>query len=511
MPRGHEKLPLTITPGGVREDLNPAALPDGALLASNNWLTRRGVGSPRPGYLQLGSTLVAADRIIGFGTRGSPSGTTIFVVHTLTAAYRWDGTSFTAITGTWTASTADQHVRMISYVSSGVNYLLRTNHANAIDIWDGGAGNFTDAGGSPPAFRDLCSVGGYVLGIYPNAFEHRVQWNASEDINSWAAANTAELDATPDHLIGGKPFGPLAAGIYKEDTVWTAVLQAAAQPFQFQLIAHVPGPLSPAAIVAYRGNHFWLADDSVIYRSDGSNVEPFATGLPVTFRAYLDWNNRIRTHAFVLAEEEPIVVFVYPVIGGTMDRAISVNLVTGACNPHQFGHSISASAQFIREAEVTWNDLTGTWDTLSSTYATWDSMGTAMNSSDLLGGLTGKVYQFGAPANDDGTAIAWSLTHGWRALAGLGFRFFLDGIVSFWKKLSVSYTVTVGVMVTDSLGDAETESTDTFDLSTDSQHLETFSNRTGKFIRVRFAGSSSVAGIEHRGAAAMGWKKGYGP
>src|SRR3990167_1544908 len=201
MPRGMEKLPLLIAPGGVREDLNPAALPDGTLLASANFLTRRGVGGPRPGYLQLGSTLAAADRIIGFGTRGSPAATTIFVVHTLTAAYRWDGTSFTAITGTWAASTAAQHARMISYVSSGTNYLLRTNQANDIDIWDGGAGNFVDATGAPPNFRDFCSVGGYVLGVFPLGFEHRVRWNDQEDINSWTSTNIAELDATPGHLI----------------------------------------------------------------------------------------------------------------------------------------------------------------------------------------------------------------------------------------------------------------------------------------------------------------------
>ena len=86
MPRGREKVLLAIAPGGVREDLNPAALPDGALLASNNWLTRRGVGAPRPGYELLGSALAAGDRIIGFGSRGSPAGTTAFVVHTLTVA-----------------------------------------------------------------------------------------------------------------------------------------------------------------------------------------------------------------------------------------------------------------------------------------------------------------------------------------------------------------------------------------------------------------------------------------
>lgn len=508
MPRGREKLPLLIVPGGVREDLNPAAIPDGSLLASQNWLTRRGVGGPRPGYVQLGSTLAAADRIMGFGTRGSPSNTTNFVVHTLTAAYSWNGTSFTAITGTWTATVAADHIRMISYVSGGTNWLLRTTQSNAIDKWDGVAAAFVDAGGTPPNFRDMCAVGGRVLGVYPLGLEHRVRWNDIDDVDVWTSTNFDDLDATPDFLVGCKPFGPLAAGIYKEDSVWSAVSQVARQPFQFQLIAQVPGPLSPAAIIGYRGSHFWLAEDSVIYRSDGSSVEPFATGLPVTFRANLDWTNRIQTHAFVLAEEEPIVMFVYPVIGGTMDRGISVNLVTGAVNAHQFAHSITASAQYTRTATVTWNDLTGTWDGLSATYASWDSMGSSMPSSNVLGASDGKVHQFGNRANDDGTAIAWSFTHGWRALAGLGFRFFLDGIVSYWVKLSSTFTVTVGVTVSDSLGDAETESTDTFDLLTDSEHLETFSNLRGGWIKVRFAGSSAVAGIVHRGAAILGWRRG---
>ena len=508
MPRGREKVLLAIAPGGVREDLNPAALPDGALLASNNWLTRRGVGAPRPGYELLGSALAAGDRIIGFGSRGSPAGTTVFVVHTITTAYRWDGTSFTAITGTWTTSTAAQQARMISYVSSGTNYLLRTNQANDIDIWDGGAGNFVDAGGTPPNFRDFCSVGGFVLGVFPLGFQHRVRWNDVDDVNSWTAGNTDELDATPDSLIAIKPFGPLAAGIYKDDSVWTAVSQVSRQPFQFQLVRHVPGPLSPAGLLAYRGNHYWLADDAVVYRSDGASVEPFATGLPVTFRANLDWDNRIQTHAFVLAEEEPIAVWVYPVIGGTMDRAISVNLVTGACNAHQFAHSISASAPFIREAATTWDDLTGTWDGLSATYATWDSMGSVMNSSNLLGSTTGSVYQFGNVANDAGTAIAWSFTQAWRAVAGLGFRAYLDGIVSYWVALSTSLVVTIGVMVTDSLGDADTEATSTFDLQTDSEHLTTFTQTRGQWVRVRHAASSAVAGIAHRGAAILAWKRG---
>src|SRR3990167_9222733 len=104
MPRGLARIDVPTTPGVVREDLNPKDIPVGALLSSSNWIVRDGRGRPRPGYDQLGSALAAADQVLGFGFRGDPTTVTAAVAHTRTAAYTWSGSTWDAITGTWTAS-----------------------------------------------------------------------------------------------------------------------------------------------------------------------------------------------------------------------------------------------------------------------------------------------------------------------------------------------------------------------------------------------------------------------
>lgn len=511
MPRGHEKVALRITPGGVREDVNPAEIPDGELLGSSNWLTRNGIGRPRPGYGQDGSTLAAADRIMGFGFRGSVGTSSNLVAHTLTAAYsRNSAGTYTAITGTWTTSTVTQPIRMVAYPSGGTLWLARTNLNNAIDKWSG-SGSFTNPTQTAPACRDITVTNGRILGFNVTTggtnFPYRAQWNNLNDIDTWTAADTAELDETPDEGIACRAFGPLTAGLYKEDSVWLAVAQAAATPFQFQLVAHTPGPVSPAALVSYRGKHYWLAKDGAVYSFDGSRVEAVGTRLPATFRDNFDWANRAQCHGWIVARPEPEIWFMYPSSGTEITRAMSMNLTTGAMNPHRTAHSLSASSEWTSQPEITWQDLTGTWNTLSATYATWDAMASDYHPTSVLGQINGKVQQFGLETNDDGTAIAWSFTHPWRALAGLGFRAFIDGIVSYWKDVDTSLTVTVGLTVTDSLGDEDTENTSTFDMATDSQHLINFTSLRGQWARLKHSASSAIDNIEHRGAAIMAWKR----
>ena len=512
MPRGRQKLPLPIFPGGVREDINPAAIPDGGLLDSENWLTRQGIGRPRPGYVLVGSQLAAADRTMGFGFRGSVGTETAVVVHTLTTAYSWDGLgTFTAITGTWTASTETQHVRMAAYMSGGTLWLVRTNIRNALDKWNG-TGSFSDVGGSPPRATDITVLAGHILLFHTNDgttdYPYRAQWNDFNDIDVWTSTNTAELDATPDEGIACRAFGPLSAGVYKEDSVWLAVAQAARAPFQFQLVERVPGPVSPAALITYRGKHHWLAKDGVVYAFDGSRVQEAGRALATTIRTNFDWAQRAQTHGHALATSEPELWWYYPVIGTTIRRPVSLNITTGAMNPHLFADNMSASSEWVAQATLAWNDLTGTWNTLSATYATWDAMGSEFIATAILGDRVGKVYQMGIPANDNGTAIAWDFTHGWKAPAGLGQRLFVDGVVSYWKKTTPALTVTVGLTVTDSLGDADTEATSTFDVSTDSNHLVNFVNTRGQWARVKHSATSALSGLEHRGAALLGWIRG---
>lgn len=503
MPRGSEKVLLQIAPGGVREDSNPAGIEDGYLLAASNWLTRQGRGRPRPGYAQVGSTLAAADRVIGIGFRGTADTVSNTVVHTLSAAYTWTGSAYTAKTGTWTSAVADEPVRMCSFVSSGTLYILRINVDNAIDIWDGGAGAFANATGAP-AGVDVASAANRVLVAAPGGDNLAVQWSAKSDVNTWNAADIVRLDATPGSVIGVRALGPLTAAVFKDDSVWRAVAQAAKAAFQFQHVEDVPGPAGPSAVVTYRGRHYWLAKDGVIYSFDGARVEPVGDAMPTTIRTNFDWSRRLETHGWVQQEVEPELWFVYPSDSGN-DKAVCLNLKTGALTPHTFADAITASASWVSQATLTINGLTGTIDGLDATYATIDMMGGGAYATSILGDSAGKVYQFGGATQDDGTAIPWSFTHPWKAAAGLGHRMYLDGVASYWKKQASSLTVTVGVTVTDSLGDDDDETTSTFDLSTDSNHLVTFPNTSGQWVKVRHSAASAPAGVEHRGAAILGW------
>ena len=69
--------------------------------------------------------------------------------------------------------------------------------------------------------------------------------------------------------------------------------------------------------------------------------------------------------------------------------------------------------------------------------------------------------------------------------------------------------VTLGLTVTDSLGDADSETTSTFDLITDTDHLATFPDLRGKWAKVRHAAASvSSAAMEYRGAVVTAWPRG---
>lgn len=512
MPRGTSRLDVLTAPGGVREDLNPKDLPSGVLLSSSNWLVRDGRGRPRPGYDQLGSALAAADRLLGFGFRGDPTTTTVAVAHTRTAAYSWNGSAWSAITGTWTASAVDEHVRFAAFQSGTTLWLARTNAANPVDKWSG-SGNFQDVAAAP-AGRDLLVSGNRLIVLNVTSagvdYPYRVWWSDINDIDTWGASDFATLNETPDVIVGGKSFGPLSFAIYKENSVWLGVQQAALQPFQFQLVAITPGPLSPAAIVAVRGYHYWLARDGLIYRFDGSTVTPSSAGARSTFQVNFDFNRAAETHGALLSLPNAECWFWYPVLSpSSTNRAISFDTVSGALHHHTMANSITASSEWILQSELTWDTLVGTTDGLSATYASWDAMGSAMRPTAIVGGTTGAVYQFGGTyTSDNGTAIAWEFQLPWLPLAS-GQDAYFDAVRSYWVAEANSLTVTLGVVVTDSLGDADTETTTTFNLTTDSDHLATFPNQRGKWARVRHAAASvSSAAMEHRSVVVTAWPRG---
>jgi len=511
VPRGKIKHQLLQYPGGIREDLNFAAIPADRWLSSNNWLIRDGEGRPRPGYTLLATT-ADESRIIGIGYRGRPLDGTNVVVHTTDNAYSYNGTSLTAITGTWAVSSATQPVRFASYVQSGTTYILRVNDANSLHEWDGVGTDFVQTGGTPPASaRDICVAGGRVILFRPGGNDYRVQWSGFNNRASWGVNDFTELRDTPGVVTAGRPLGPNSFAVYKEDCVYVASLQAALQPFQFQFVGRTSGPASASALIEQNGIHYWLGEDGNLYQFDGNRIQPYGEPLADTLKQQFSISERRRSFAFSVSTQEPEIWFGY-LKAGTSDtvRAINQNLKTGALFSHTFSDEITAASEWLTQSTSTIDALTNysaTIDGLSSVFASIDAMsgeGIGIRSV-LFGDSSGNLYAFGQAQNDDGTDIAWHFEHGWQAPAQVGTRMYCDGLVSYWRKMTEALQVTVNLSVSDSLGDVETPQSKTFYLNEDSEHLLTFPNTRGQFWKVKHSGQAARSTMRHRGAALMGW------
>jgi hypothetical protein len=472
------------------------------------------VGVPRPGYTQAGSQVAAADRIVGIGYRTGSLDTTGIVIHTLSAAYSWNGTTLTAITGTWAADNDNNYdvVRMVPFRSGGTLYLLRVNPDNDVETWDGSSSAFANIGSNEPTGTDLFVLGNRVVVVYADGDQHAVQWSNFNDVSVWTAADITRLIDTSGKLVAGRAITPLTGAIYKSDGVYLATVQASRTPFQFQFVGSVPGPLSPACLVTSRGVHYWLAEDFVLYSFDGSRIQPVSSALASTLFDSLDMTKRHQTHGCVLAQDAGELWFFYADAdnAGAMTKAVSFNLATQAFNPHTLAHQMSASSSWIKQATISIDGLTAyssTIDGLSSHFATIDSMVSSGGSATaLLGATNGNFYQFGLAADDNGTAISWSFTHPPKAVAGLEKRVQMDGITSYWELTTVSTPVTLTVTMSDDLGDDEASTTGSFNTATESNHLTNFSGR-GKWVKVQHSASSASLQLAHRGAAILGWPR----
>lgn len=514
MSRGSAKDALLAAPGGVREDLNVAAIPDGQWAAASNWLVRRGVGVPRPGYSQVDSAISSGDRIIGLAFRGEPAIGNL-IIHSLTKAFHWDGSSQTDVTGTWTTAAAGECVRMTTFDSGGTTYLLRVNADNAVDKWSG-SGNFADATGAP-AGVDLFVLSNRVIVVKAAGNARRVQWSDFNDVDTWPAGAFAELKATPGACVAGRAFSPLLGAIYKEDSVWIMAAQEGGAPFRFGRLTDaggfdVPGPVSPSALVSYGGRHYWLSKDRNVWVTDGQQAERLTAGLVATFED-MGLDNSDQFHGMAMRVVEPELWFWYQEAAATgLTRGFIIKPDTSAIYPATFADAITASAGWTLQQSRTIDELdedSATIDGLDNVYSTIDSMEGSAAPTAVIGDADGKFYRLGRAVSDDGTAISWSFTTGYRPSAGLGNRLEPDAVVSYWKQTTMSLTVTVGLTLTEDLSDADSEVTGTFDTSTASNHLTEFrdSPAPGQWAKVRHAASSVVSGLEHRGAALLGWPR----
>ena len=155
MPRGLVPIPIEPPEGGVRKDKPFHRVPQGYLPDSENMMIRDGVLIMRPGFIELVATAPSANRVMGLAFYKNPDLAQKIVAATKVGAAKFEGTTWTDITGAAFTGTDSNQVRMVPYNTGGTTLLIFVNDKDATQKWDGGAGNYAALGGTPPIARDV--------------------------------------------------------------------------------------------------------------------------------------------------------------------------------------------------------------------------------------------------------------------------------------------------------------------------------------------------------------------
>lgn len=485
MPRGRNKLIYNSFPGGIRKDLNPATIPDGAWASSKNVLCRHGRVVVRPG-MSLERTLTAGNAVIGILLAGATSNGVIQLCYqTKTKTYTGGGVD---ITGTWTTSTTAFPVAFARFNSGGTLWVLRMNVINAMDKWDQNPANsFVDCTGAPSA-NCLTVIGPYV--VTGGTTVAQIQWCEPNDIDNWPSSNILKMsEVESDGFLCSAlvTLNSRSFVAFFQTGLYLCSLQAAKTPFSAQLVAKVPGPLHPTSAVVHEGVVYWLAWDYSIRAFDGSSVTVVASiqglaGSPISSSIY--YNNALP--CWIFSGDEPEF---WASLGDETNNfrdAICVNLKTKAVTYHVLGACITAGAAI-----------------------SWFSDDLGIMPAAYVGDTAGKIHVFSNYyKNDNGTDIPWEFEFGYRPLAEIGERAKLDAVASYFKKTVTSCSVRVEVATNDAIDDNNSYTYGTFDTSSGGNNLNAFRDESPKkWIKLRYSGTKNVTNLQYRGSIVSSWER----
>lgn len=494
MPRGTERFPIPPPEGGLVRNKVAPEIPDGFLWNGVNVVSRYGELRPRPGL-----TRVFADgpggRVMGGAFYRTPAAAPVVVVATLT---RW----FSAVSGVWVAllpvtpftGTADDQWRMTVFPTGTptVNLLIGTNNVDAIQSFDPAVGSLAVLRGTPPAAaRDICSADSYV--VVGNVVEagvrspSRLRACAFNDPNTWPANFVWDLTSTDEPIVAVHRLGRTSFLAYKDESLWVGEAQAGTLPFRVEMLEVRPGPVSPAAVVDYGAQQFFLANDARIYRVSGFSVQavsgPIERELQSIFSQFGLRFDTLQRAVGVYKKLDQSIWWFFP-NSNSIDPivAVSYQLDTSALHFHAFPVAITAAFRGI--------DITG-----------------SLRPTEYLGTSDGRVFRFEYDVDDAGTAITSSWEHPLRAWKGTAFRHRFDQILSSFEQVPGGPIVTVSVGASEALAELAPayQPVGTHDTAKDTrQPLAAAVAIEGAFLNVRYDVSSSTRWA-YRGAELWLW------
>ena len=517
MPRGEVRVSIDPPILGLRTDLPRHIVPDGFLVGGKNVICRDGAVISRPGLTVVTSTAPSSNRVVGAvyykdhaDVERVIAGTTAGL-HLYTGGAAWSDVTGTALTGG-----AGNQIRFTVFMLTGSTRVVAVNDTDVPQSWTG-TGNFAALGGSPPVAKCVTSAfQRVILGNITVAGTRRGSSLAISGFQApteWASTDQVSLPDTGDSIMEVRALNAQAFVVYKDRSQWVGIGAGDIFPFIFELRDQQPGPVSPASVVQAGTDHFYLGQDGDIYKFDGNRSRPIGSAVRRTIQADIDWALAGRTHGFFDARNRE-VWWLWTPASGTGTDGIVYRLpygdIPGAFSPLMtFAYTLSASADWNELGSVTWNSLTGTWDTIATTYPTWDSFGGARRPGGIVGRSNGQVYRFGDAGSDDGNTFdaEWELPL--RAVSGVGENVRVDAIESFFKQEASTVNVNVILVTTDTLGTSGTQvASQTIDLSAGTRLRATYADQQARFVGVLYQMNGAIGGREYRGGVLYAWKRG---
>ena len=367
-----EPIPLPPPLGGVRPDLDPENVSDDELIAAENVIRRDGDFRVRPGFVTLANDI--NDRPMAYLNYSHADGTIRIVQVTDNGWYQLVSNVWDDITGTPLTADADDQVILRTFSKAGETWLLGTNGADPLYVWDGDTGTYVAAGGSPPRARcmmvvfDRVILGNLLSGgtISPVAFD--VSENRDFD-SGWGTVLVALLADTEGPIMSMQEMGTLQGAILKSDAVCMLIAQGGSDPFRVQWVkSGISGPAAPRlSEKQFDGSIVMVGIEGMISVFDGANVIslPYAIQKHIARTANLEklyrgwmYYDRDRREMWVI----------YPLVGSDEPNGgVLLNMGTLACYPIRFGggKAMTAGGRIITTSGLTIGDLTGPISSLS--------------------------------------------------------------------------------------------------------------------------------------------------
>lgn len=276
---------------------------------------------------------------------------------------------------------------------------------------------------APPA-RDIAILANRVVMVNTTEggvrFPRRIRWSANGDATRWPVlAYLDTLDAN-DQIVGIVQMGANLAVVYGETSYFflQAIPGDDANAFADERIYAAqgsPGPVSPAAIVAAEGAHYYLGFDGRLYTFNGAAIAPLSQLADPVFTAALDNGNASKSHGAYLPSKRQIWFFMptTTLTNVTVDPSVAevLDLTTPQASvlpPQTFSEGITASFTGLDSTGITWQNSPYTWD--NNPY-TWENAPVGLETDMFTATASGEVDIF-FHGNMDGAnvyAIPWEI------------------------------------------------------------------------------------------------------